>query len=960
MAVSSVRDRDHMTEGQRRIMDSVRRERIRGCVSMVCGLTLIVCLLTFRLQEIEWSGLNRTGVVDPGSTNLFGVVGLYVAGCLYWFFGFGIWLFVLLLEWVGTYRILYGTKRKEIVSAGWVAIVCACIVMSVQPWVGEQWCIAHTASGLGGALGDFIGKTCLQSWLGTGITLTISVTLYVLALVYTMGSRPSLVLKGLLREYREMSERRAQRREEKWVDRARRKHPDLGHDEEVEQLLSSESRKEEPEEPEEPVVEPQPVPVSEERKRQELEQLRKRREELSRQRAAEQEQMRRQREEQERIRREREKQDEESLSQKEEEKRSDLDPERVVQEAESAPPKRKIFSDRGGNLITRVFSRDKKSAEGEDNNSAHRRTGDSLDELKRELQEKDGEPLPYQPRPLGGTSDWPMPEPETPSVQQPEKKNSPQHSVFPAEAGMEKYEFPSYELLKKVEISAEVTESERNELIATQRLIISSLKSFGVEVTPGPITKGPTITRYEVVPAEGLRINKITNLKDDLMRVVKAVSMHILAPVPGKDTVGIEIANRRKVPVSLRSLLEDPSFTASTKKIPLALGKDVYGNTVIGDLAAMPHLLVAGTTGSGKSVCINSIISSILYRFRPDELKFILVDPKVVEMEPYSRLPHLIIPVVTEPKKVVGALRWCVNEMERRYHLFQKVHVRNFESFNNRPPNPSENEHSVPELPGDEELADRVARELELGEGGSVWDDEDEEVDEMNEEEIPARLPYIVVIIDELADLMQTAPADTEGYIARLTQKARAAGIHLIVATQTPRSNVVTGVIKANIPSRIAFQVSSALDSRIILDQGGAENLLGKGDLLFLPPGSAKLERAQGAFVSDNEVEAIVDHCAKQAKQRFLIEVQQSIEMGGDEQDDNGSGVDAADEETFERCVEVVRSERKASTSLLQRRLRIGYGKAARMMELLEARKVIAPSDGTNRPREVLIKPRED
>ena len=481
---------------------------------------------------------------------------------------------------------------------------------------------------------------------------------------------------------------------------------------------------------------------------------------------------------------------------------------------------------------------------------------------------------------------------------------------------------------------------------------IETLAQFGIAVAPGDITRGPTITRYEVYPAKGVRVDKIVSLERDIARATRAERINILAPIPGKDTVGIELANSLKVAVPLHELLHDPEFRSAKKKIPLALGKDVYGKTVIGDLAAMPHLLVAGATGSGKSVCINSIIASILFKFGPDELRFIMVDPKVVEMQMYNKLPHMVVPVVTDPKKTVAALKWVVNEMEKRYRMFAKEDVRNFDGFNNRP-RPEKSPDAPPLPPKPEHLVDdaaieEIARALESGDLGEEEDLEDLIPDD---DQIPERFPYIVVLIDELADLMQTAPADVEMCIARIAQKARAAGIHLIIATQTPRADVVTGIIKANIPCRIAFQVSSALDSRVILDTKGADKLVGKGDMLYLPPGSAKLERAQGAFLSDAEVERIVDHCAKQGEPKYETDIQSSINEDGDDDDD----VSEADEELIIKCIEVVRQERKASTSLLQRRLRLGYTRAARMVDILEQRGIVGPGEGA-KAREVFLK----
>jgi S-DNA-T family DNA segregation ATPase FtsK/SpoIIIE len=377
----------------------------------------------------------------------------------------------------------------------------------------------------------------------------------------------------------------------------------------------------------------------------------------------------------------------------------------------------------------------------------------------------------------------------------------------------------------------------------------------------------------------------------------------------------------------------------------------------------MPHLLVAGATGSGKSVCINGIIASLLYRFTPDELRFIMVDPKVVEMQLYNDLPHMVVPVVTDPKKVLLALRWVINEMERRYALFAKVGTRNFEGFNSMRAKAREAEEGADVVMEEEpelEMAHHVKLSDELeAEGGFPEEELSVEMPAgrqdrpaSDDEDLPDSLPYIVVIIDELADLMQTAPADVETGIARIAQKARAAGIHLIVATQTPRADVVTGIIKANVPSRIAFQVSSKMDSRIILDANGAENLVGKGDMLYLPPGSAQLVRAQAALITDDEAQDLVDACAAQGTPKFEPEAQEAIESGGME--DGDDEISDADEEILEKCLEVIYTEKKASTSLLQRRLRLGYTRAARMIDILESRGIIGPGDGA-KPREILV-----
>jgi S-DNA-T family DNA segregation ATPase FtsK/SpoIIIE len=545
-------------------------------------------------------------------------------------------------------------------------------------------------------------------------------------------------------------------------------------------------------------------------------------------------------------------------------------------------------------------------------------------------------------------------EPHVPGTKPFERKKPADGHQFLSVTGFENYELPGFDLLD-IDESAEAPEANREELLYTQRTIIDTLQAFGIEVTAGDITRGPTITRYEIYPSTGLRVSRISQLEADIARATCAERINILAPIPGKDTVGIEIANSQKVAVPLHELLHDPEFRSAKKKIPLALGKDVYGKTVIGDLAAMPHCLVAGATGSGKSVCINSIIASMLFKFGPDELRFIMVDPKVVEMQMYNRLPHLVVPVVTDPKKTVAALKWVVNEMEKRYRIFAKIGVRNFDSFNGRPrQEPAaevvEEEVAEPEVLVTDEELEAMALALESGELGPEAEDDEEEI---LEEKIPDRFPYIVVLIDELADLMQTAPADVEMCIARIAQKARAAGIHLIIATQTPRADVVTGIIKANIPCRIAFQVSSALDSRVILDTKGADKLVGKGDMLYLPPGSAKLERAQGAYVTDQEIERIIEHCAKQGKPKFETDIQASINSADD--DDEDDDVSQADEDLIMKCIEVVRQEQKASTSLLQRRLRLGYTRAARMVDILEQRGIVGPGEGA-KAREVFLK----
>lgn len=513
------------------------------------------------------------------------------------------------------------------------------------------------------------------------------------------------------------------------------------------------------------------------------------------------------------------------------------------------------------------------------------------------------------------------------------------------------YTLPPLSLLRPPPPGAKISASPE-ELTLRQELLLETLAEFGINATRGDITRGATITRYEIYPAKGVRVDRITSLNRDIARAMKAESVNILAPIPGKDSVAIDLPNETKTPVNLRDLLESQYFRKSDARIPLALGKDVYGETLVADLAAMPHLLIAGTTGSGKSVCINCIILSLLYKFSPEDLRLILVDPKVVEMQCYNGLPHLVVPVVTDPKKVLLALRWVVNEMERRYELMARLGVRNITAYNAKQ---KQQREEKPNSVSEQEQSESLVSEQE-----SDTDDSFErmisDTTSQSETPTPIKLPYIVVIIDELADLMQTAPKDVEAAIARIAQKARAAGIHLILATQTPRAQVITGVIKTNIPCRIAFQVPSSLDSRVILDDSGAENLLGKGDMLYLPPGSSKLVRAQGAFVSDDEVLDVVAHITKRYQPSYEPEAQSKIMTPA-----NGAGEADSDEDEdlIERCIELVIMEKKASTSLLQRKLRLGYTRAARIMDILESRGIVGPENGA-KAREVLVQSDED
>ena len=445
----------------------------------------------------------------------------------------------------------------------------------------------------------------------------------------------------------------------------------------------------------------------------------------------------------------------------------------------------------------------------------------------------------------------------------------------------------------------------RAEMIENAKKLESTLKSFGVDAKVIQISKGPTVTRYELSPSQGVKVSKIVNLADDIALNLAASGIRIEAPIPGKAAVGIEVPNKETQSVYMRTILESDAFKEHPSKLAFALGQDIAGNPVVTDIAKMPHLLIAGATGSGKSVCINTLITSILYKADPKEVKLLLVDPKVVELSVYNGIPHLLIPVVTDPKKASSALNWAVREMLQRYNDFAAHGVRDIKGFN-----------KMMEEKGDEK----------------------------------GKMPQIVIIIDELADLMMAAPGEVEDSICRLAQMARAAGMHLIIATQRPSVDVITGVIKANIPSRLAFAVSSGIDSRTILDMVGAEKLLGKGDMLFYPSGQSKPSRLQGAFVTDQEVEAIVDFLKKSSRpyytQETIDQITSTAKAGGGDVEDS--------DEFFGQAVDLILEKEKASVSMLQRQFRIGYNRAARLMDDLERHGIVGPEEGS-KPRKVLI-----
>ncbi len=475
-------------------------------------------------------------------------------------------------------------------------------------------------------------------------------------------------------------------------------------------------------------------------------------------------------------------------------------------------------------------------------------------------------------------------------------------------------------------------------------LLVKKLADFGVDGEVVEICPGPVITMYEFFPGPGIKVSRIAGLSDDLSMALQALSIRIVAPIPGKGVVGIEIPNKNRETVFLREIFNCEEFHKNKMKLPMALGKDTAGFPVVTDLARAPHLLVAGATGSGKSVSINTIILSLLYTATPKDVRIIMVDPKMLELSIYEGIPHLLLPVVTNPKKAALALKWAVREMERRYRLMSDKGVRNIDSYNKK----IEREEK-------EALEHDANRTVTIDDIEEAFDDP---VDEFTEEFTAVaeplehgHLPYIVVIVDELADLMMVAGRELEEYIARLAQMARAAGIHLILATQRPSVDVITGLIKANFPARLSFQVSSKTDSRTILDCNGAETLLGMGDMLFLPPGTSRLQRLHGAFVSDAEVQRVVDFLKKQGKPVYDKSIM-AMKPGDDKLSDDE---DEVIDDRYDDAVALVAEAKQASISMVQRRLRIGYNRAARIIEKMEKEGIVGPSDGTSKPREVFI-----
>jgi len=501
----------------------------------------------------------------------------------------------------------------------------------------------------------------------------------------------------------------------------------------------------------------------------------------------------------------------------------------------------------------------------------------------------------------------------------------------------DKFQIPPFTLLE--EAPHKDVRVKRDSLVTNSRILEKKLSDFGVEGRVVEVMPGPVITMYELEPAPGVKINKIVNRSDDLALALMAPSIRILAPIPGKSVIGIEIPNLKRESVFLKEVLDNDSFSESSFRLPIALGVNFVGTPVVADLTKMPHLLIAGTTGSGKSVALNAMICSILFKAQPDDVKFLMIDPKRLELSSYEGIPHLIHPVVVDPKKASQVLRWTVEEMERRYRILNDLKAKSIDAYN---------ELLLKGLKSKTVLAlpKQVDPDVETETTADIIDSD------LAAPEIKhTKLPYIIVIIDELADLMMVAPRDVEESLTRLAQMARAAGIHLIIATQRPSVDVITGLIKANFPTRISFQVSSKIDSRTIIDQQGAEKLLGSGDMLFIPPGTSKLSRIHGAYVSDKEISRIVDFIKMQAQPAYDSSIDKFALAAAQSQHENEDDFD----EKYDEAVALIGELGQASISLVQRYMKIGYNRAARIIEKMESEGIVGPSDGA-KPRKVLIR----
>jgi S-DNA-T family DNA segregation ATPase FtsK/SpoIIIE len=560
-----------------------------------------------------------------------------------------------------------------------------------------------------------------------------------------------------------------------------------------------------------------------------------------------------------------------------------------------------------------------------------------------------------------------MPKPADTLGEDPEPHRADEDRKAPT-VDWQNYQLPSLDFLANAE--QEFQDIDEAQLHQYAQRLEQKLADYGISGEVTKIMPGPVVTMYEYAPGPGIKVARISGLSQDLALALEAISVRIIAPIPGRAVVGIEVSNKTRLTVFAKEIIGHKAFSKSRSKLTMALGKNIEGAPYVADLNKMPHLLVAGATGTGKSVALNCIITSILYKATPEDVRFIMVDPKVLELSLYEGIPHLLLPVVTDPRKAQAALQWAVNEMERRIQLLHGAGVRNLDSYNKkaekqalgaaahssaeRPPAPTGKKKKILVIDKtvEREEDELVAIEVEADSEQEAFEPAQDHAPEQDAPQL-TKMPHIVIVIDELADLMMTSGREVETNIARIAQKARAAGIHLIVATQRPSVNVITGLIKANLPARVSFRVASKVDSRTILDANGAESLLGNGDMLFHPPTSSELVRVHGAFISEEEIAQVVEHLKAQAEpiydETILAAAEQEDEDGAE-----GEGADGQQDELYDTAVQIVAEMGQASTSMVQRKLRIGYNRAARLIEQMEREGIVGPPDGS-RPRQVLI-----
>jgi S-DNA-T family DNA segregation ATPase FtsK/SpoIIIE len=865
----------------------------------------------------DWSG-------GQGARNYIGPLGAWTAWAVFRLFGAAGFLVPAMLAVLGLFLVFKSEDRFWPRAAWMGGILAGCCVLAGMS--GDFWATARLArydiGGMpGGFVGYLLGEQLLVRLIG-GIGTALLGTAVVLAgLFFVSGVRPAELWSGLRGGFAKWREERKERRRAALAEAAEREADSLRVERErvrLERELAKQRREQEAEE----------RAAQKEREREEREAERRRKEQ-----AAEEERQRKEREAEEAAERERQEAEER---------------ERREQEEKEALRKR-------------------------------------LEEERRAAEEKKAR--------------------DAEAARAAREAEALAAAAAAEEQAKTVWQLPPMELLDPVPAGAGGRASPE-ELEETVHIIQDTLAQFGIESEITHVEQGPSVTRYELLPAAGVKVERIGALSGNITLALKAESVRVEAPIPGKGVVGIEVPNRKAAPVVLREVLQSAAWTASTARLPLVLGEDVGGNVVTADLTSLPHLLVAGATSMGKSVCLNSILAGLLMSRTPEELGLILVDPKIVEFSSYAALPHLMVPVITEPKKVVAGLRWAILEMQRRFKLFHKANVRDIASFNSRPkpepePEPEEDEDDE----GAEDVEDaEVVDEADVAEDGGEATVAEGTVPTAarllaggaEEEPLPEKLKYIVIVIDELADLMLEVQQDIEPQITKLTQLARATGIHLIIATQRPTVKIITGTIKANVPGRIAFKVAQKNDSRVILDREGADKLVRKGDMLAVVGGN-KVIRAQGAWTKDNEIKALVEWWSKQGAPCFDASLQSSmnapIQLTGKGKKGKGGGVsaiptfdglstssvttqpgsdstsgaisnfgategmsdeEAEDQELLEQVVEIIRQTQRASTSSIQRRLRIGYNRASRLMDMLEEKGLIGPARGAE-PREILF-----